>query len=60
MRVNGAWVSLLTLVLVVAVLWAAKAVLLPLALGIILAFALTPVVRAVRSLRVCRASPASR
>jgi predicted PurR-regulated permease PerM len=44
-RVNGAWVSLLTLVLVVAVLWAAKAILLPLALGIILAFALTPVVK---------------
>lgn len=44
-RVNGAWVALLTLALVVAVLWAAKAVLLPLALGIILAFALTPVVR---------------
>jgi predicted PurR-regulated permease PerM len=44
-RVNGTWVSLLTLVLVVAVLWAAKAILLPLALGIILAFALTPVVR---------------
>lgn len=44
-RVNGAWVALLTLVLVVAVLWAAKAILLPLALGIILAFALTPVVR---------------
>ena len=37
--------SLLTLVLVVAVLWAAKAILLPLALGIILAFALTPVVK---------------
>jgi predicted PurR-regulated permease PerM len=44
-RVNGTWVSLLTLVLVVAVLWAAKAILLPLALGIVLAFALTPVVR---------------
>jgi predicted PurR-regulated permease PerM len=44
-RVNGPWVSLLTLVLVVAILWAAKAILLPLALGIILAFALTPVVR---------------
>jgi len=38
-------VSLLTLVLVVAVLWAAKAILLPLALGIILAFALTPAVK---------------
>lgn len=44
-RVNGVWVSLLTLVLVVAILWAAKAILLPLALGIILAFALTPVVK---------------
>ena len=44
-RVNGAWVALLTLALVVAVLWAAKAILLPLALGIILAFALTPVVK---------------
>jgi predicted PurR-regulated permease PerM len=44
-RVNGAWVTLLTLVLVVTVLWAAKAILLPLALGIILAFALTPVVK---------------
>lgn len=44
-RVNGAWVTLLTLVLVVAVLWAAKAILMPLALGIILAFALTPVVK---------------
>ena len=31
--------------LVVAVLWAAKAILLPLALGILLAFALTPVVK---------------
>lgn len=37
--------TLLTLVLVVGVLWAAKAVLLPLALGIILAFTLTPLVR---------------
>ena len=44
-RVNGTWVALLTLALVVAILWAAKAILLPLALGIILAFALTPVVR---------------
>jgi Predicted permease len=38
-------VSLLTLALVVVILWAAKAILLPLALGIILAFALTPIVR---------------
>jgi predicted PurR-regulated permease PerM/methylmalonyl-CoA mutase cobalamin-binding subunit len=44
-RVNGPWVALLTLVLVVGVLWAAKAVLMPLALGIVLAFMLTPLVR---------------
>lgn len=37
--------SLLTLILVVAVLWAGKAILLPLALGIVLAFMLTPLVR---------------
>ncbi|HET9447683.1 MAG TPA: AI-2E family transporter [Steroidobacteraceae bacterium] len=54
MRVNGAWVMLLTLVLVVAVLWAAKAILLPLALGIILAFALTPVVKLFDRYRVPR------
>jgi predicted PurR-regulated permease PerM len=53
-RVNGAWVTLLTLVLVVAVLWAAKAILLPLALGIILAFALTPVVKLFDRSRVPR------
>jgi predicted PurR-regulated permease PerM len=53
-RVNGAWVTLLTLVLVVAVLWAAKAILLPLALGIILAFALTPVVKLCDRCRVPR------
>jgi predicted PurR-regulated permease PerM len=44
-RVNGVWVSLLTLTLVVAILWAAKAILMPLAIGIILAFALTPIVK---------------
>ena len=54
MRVNGAWVMLLTLVLVVAVLWAAKAVLMPLALGIILAFALTPLVKLCDRYRVPR------
>src|SRR5688572_18633021 len=53
-RVNGAWVMLLTLVLVVAVLWAAKAILMPLALGIILAFALTPVVKLFDRARVPR------
>src|SRR5512145_2798004 len=44
-RVSGPWVGLLTLVLVVAVLSLAKAVLLPLALGIVLAFTLSPLVR---------------
>ncbi|MGH8177439.1 MAG: AI-2E family transporter [Steroidobacter sp.] len=43
--VNGPWGSLLAIILVVAVLWAAKAVLIPLALGVILAFLLTPLVR---------------
>jgi predicted PurR-regulated permease PerM len=44
-RLTGAWVSLLALVLIVGILWAAKTVLLPLALGIVLAFTLTPIVR---------------
>lgn len=44
-RTNGAWVSWISVVLVIAVLWAAQAVLLPLALGIVLAFMLTPMVR---------------
>ncbi|HMN46923.1 MAG TPA: AI-2E family transporter [Povalibacter sp.] len=53
-RINGAWVSLLAVVLVTALLWAAKAVLLPLALGIILAFTLSPLVRAFDKLRLPR------
>lgn len=45
-RLNaGPWASLSAIVLVVAVLWAAKTVLIPLALGVILAFLLTPMVR---------------
>ena len=44
-RVHGPWVPLLTATLVIAGLWAAQAVLVPLALGIILAFMLTPLVR---------------
>ncbi|HEY6644043.1 AI-2E family transporter [Povalibacter sp.] len=44
-RINGAWVSLFAVVLVTVLLWAAKDVLLPLALGIILAFMLSPLVR---------------
>ena len=41
----GPWASLLTITLVVLVLWAGKTVLIPLALGVVLAFLLTPVVR---------------
>ena len=44
-RVDGPWVPLLTATLVIAGLWAAQTVLLPLALGIILAFTLTPLVK---------------
>jgi predicted PurR-regulated permease PerM/methylmalonyl-CoA mutase cobalamin-binding subunit len=44
-RLNGPWVSLLTLVLVVGILYTGKQVLLPMALGIVLAFVLTPLVR---------------
>lgn len=42
---NGSWVPLAAVMLVVTVLWAAQAVLVPLAVGIILAFTLTPLVR---------------
>jgi predicted PurR-regulated permease PerM/methanogenic corrinoid protein MtbC1 len=42
---NGPWVTLLTLVLVVGILYTGKQVLLPMALGIVLAFVLTPLVR---------------
>lgn len=44
-RLKGPWVSLLTLVLVVGILVTGKQVLLPMALGVILAFVLTPLVR---------------
>src|SRR5690606_36979384 len=54
-RVYGPWVSLFTMVLIVAVLWTAKTILLPLALGIILAFTLTPLVRWFDRLRFPRA-----
>ncbi|MET0984895.1 MAG: AI-2E family transporter [Steroidobacteraceae bacterium] len=48
------WASLLTICLVVAILITAKSVLVPVALGVILAFALTPIVRAFDRLRVPR------
>jgi len=44
-RLNGSWVTLLTLVLVVVILYTGKQVLLPMALGVVLAFVLTPLVR---------------
>jgi len=53
-RMNGPWVPLLTATLVIAGLWAAQAVLLPLALGIILAFTLTPLVRVFDRLKLPR------
>lgn len=42
---SARWVPWLSVLAVIAVLWTAKAVLLPLALGIVLAFTLTPLVR---------------
>jgi predicted PurR-regulated permease PerM len=53
-KVNGPWGSLLAIVLITGVLIAAKAVLLPLALGLILAFLLTPLVRMFDRLRLPR------
>lgn len=53
-RPRPTWSSLLTICLVVAVLITAKSVLVPVALGVILAFALTPVVRAFDRLRIPR------
>lgn len=44
-RLNGPWVTLLTLVLIVGILYTGKEVLLPMALGVVLAFVLTPLVR---------------
>lgn len=48
------WVPLAGVALVVAVLWAAQAVLIPLAIGVILAFTLTPLVRLFDRLRLPR------
>lgn len=53
-KVSGPWVPLLTATLVIAGLWAAQTVLLPLALGIILAFTLTPLVKVFDRLRLPR------
>lgn len=53
-KVNGAWASLLAIVLIVGLLWAAKTILMPLALGIILAFTLSPLVRLFDRMRLPR------
>lgn len=53
-RVNGPWGSLLAIVLITGVLITAKTVLVPLALGVILAFLLTPLVRLFDRLRLPR------
>jgi predicted PurR-regulated permease PerM len=55
-KTAGAWAPLLVLVLTVGVLWAGQTVLMPLALGVILAFLLSPLVRAFDRLRLPRAA----
>ena len=53
-KVGGPWGSLIAIVAITAVLITAKAVLLPLALGLILAFLLTPLVRVFDRMRLPR------
>ncbi|MFL6619041.1 MAG: AI-2E family transporter [Povalibacter sp.] len=53
-RIGGAWLALVGVMLVTALLWTAKTVLVPLALGVILAFTLTPLVRLFDRLRLPR------
>lgn len=53
-RLNGPWVTLLTLVLVVGILYTGKGVLVPMALGIVFAFILTPLVRLFDRMRLPR------
>ena len=53
-KVSGPWGSLLAIVAITAILITAKAVLMPLALGLILAFLLTPLVRLFDRLRLPR------
>ncbi|HEY5809486.1 MAG TPA: AI-2E family transporter, partial [Povalibacter sp.] len=53
-RVSGAWLSLLAVAAVTALLWAAQAVLVPMALGMVLAFTLSPLVRLFDRLRLPR------
>lgn len=53
-RLNGLWVLLLTLVLVVSILYTGKDVLVPMALGIVFAFILTPLVRVFDRMRLPR------
>ena len=53
-KVSGPWGSLLAIVAITVILVMAKAVLLPLALGLILAFLLTPLVRLFDRMRLPR------
>lgn len=55
LRSRPSWNSLLTVCVIVAVLILAKSVLVPVALGVILAFALTPIVRVFDRLHLPRA-----
>jgi len=55
-KATGAWAPLLVLVLTVGVLWAGQTVLMPLALGVILAFLLSPLVRLFDRMRFPRAA----
>lgn len=55
-KATGAWSPLLVLVLTVGVLWAGQTVLMPLALGVILAFLLSPLVRLFDRMRLPRAA----
>ncbi|HEU4602622.1 MAG TPA: AI-2E family transporter [Steroidobacteraceae bacterium] len=53
-KTTGAWAPLLVLVLTVGILWAGQTVLMPLALGVILAFLLSPLVRLFDRMRLPR------
>ena len=53
-RIGSSWLALIGVVLVTAVLWAARSILVPLALGVILAFTLTPLVRFCDRMRLPR------
>lgn len=53
-RIGKGWLALVAVMLITAMLWAAKTVLVPLALGIVVAFTLSPLVRMFDKLRLPR------